>query len=873
MLRLTLAQMRRSMGRLVAAGIAIALGTGFVCATLLASNAMTRATYDAVTANYGKADVVITSNGEVELKDLDRIAKLPGVSEVAPGGTTGLVVGALDSGAYLNVAAVASGDLAPYELESGRLPTASDEIAVPASRAEELDAQVGKTITVTSYDQSGTDSRQLTVVGLVNNHGAAFLGQGDLGVMTLTGITDTLAALGVASPESYVASVMEPTLVKIADSTSLDTATTELATALPSATVKTRDQAASDAMASFSDGQDVFTGFILAFAALAMVVAGLVIANTFQVLVAQRTRTLALLRCTGASKSQLLRSVLTEGAILGLLSSIVGVVLATGLVQAALMIIGRVQHSFEVPPRVQVTWPSIVVPIAIGIAVTVVACFVPAREATRVAPLAALRPMEAPSLRKRGGVVRLVLSLLFGLGGAGLLALGLAAGKDQVDYGLLLGVAGGAISFFGVALGAVFWLPPAARLMAFLLAKAGPAARLAAANGVRNPRRIAATSTALLIGVTLVTTMSVGAASARATMKNTLDQAFPFDIAVTPFAVSSAEEPGAADATADATQSAATKQTAKDLLATVTKVEGVSHAAIARAATSITSTGGEAKTATTYIVSTDPATDAGLVLRGTRDLDKVRPGTVVMSSAMAESIADSLAEPIKTGTSLRLGDASNAGPTVTVAVVDGPSQFVVADPTDMDRLEAAQPSAVTRLVLASLTPDADASTVQSKIQDNASTAVQVTSPAAERAMFDTVINTLLAIIVGLLAIAVVIALIGVANTLSLSVIERRRESATLRAIGLSRGQLRWTLAIEGSFIAAVGTILGALLGLAYGWIGSTIVLGAFAEPVLIVPWRDLGLVALVSLSAGLLASVVPARGALRQSPVEALAVD
>ena len=125
----------------------------------------------------------------------------------------------------------------------------------------------------------------------------------------------------------------------------------------------------------------------------------------------------------------------------------------------------------------------------------------------------------------------------------------------------------------------------------------------------------------------------------------------------------------------------------------------------------------------------------------------------------------------------------------------------------------------------------------------------------------------------LLAVAVVIALVGVANTWSLSVLERRRESATLRAIGLSRRQLRWMLAIEGMLIASVGAVLGAGFGLLYGWSGASVLLSALGPVTLAVPWRDLGLVMAVALAAGLLASVLPGRAAARTSPVAALTVD
>ncbi|WP_246855190.1 ABC transporter permease [Cellulomonas sp. Y8] len=161
-----------------------------------------------------------------------------------------------------------------------------------------------------------------------------------------------------------------------------------------------------------------------------------------------------------------------------------------------------------------------------------------------------------------------------------------------------------------------------------------------------------------------------------------------------------------------------------------------------------------------------------------------------------------------------------------------------------------------------------------QVQDlTADSALDITGAALERALYQRAIDTLLAVVVGLLAVAVVIALIGVTNTLSLSVIERRRESATLRALGLTRRQLRASMAVEGALIAGVGAVVGVALGLAYGWLGSAAVLAGIADLQLRVPWADLGLVLGVALVAGVLASALPGRTAARTPPVAALAVD
>jgi len=189
-------------------------------------------------------------------------------------------------------------------------------------------------------------------------------------------------------------------------------------------------------------------------------------------------------------------------------------------------------------------------------------------------------------------------------------------------------------------------------------------------------------------------------------------------------------------------------------------------------------------------------------------------------------------------------------------------------------LDALDPHAPVSMVWVRLEPDADAALVLQDVRAALpDTAAEVSSAGAQRATYERVVDTLLAVVVGLLGVAVVIALIGVANTLSLSVLERRRESATLRAIGLSRRQLRWMLAVEGMLIAGVGAILGAGLGLLYGWAGSVVLFGEIGDVVLVVPWLDLAIVLVVALGAGLLASVLPGRAAARTSPVAALAVD
>ncbi len=255
---------------------------------------------------------------------------------------------------------------------------------------------------------------------------------------------------------------------------------------------------------------------------------------------------------------------------------------------------------------------------------------------------------------------------------------------------------------------------------------------------------------------------------------------------------------------------------------------------------------------------------ATAVLRDPEQAAGLADGTVVVSRDAADTMG------VVDGEQVTL-TVEGRGPVVrTAAVTDFPGGLLVT-PATLAGMGVDLPANEVWLRLAD---DADPVAAMDDVQDVLSDVpVQVMGAALERAAFEDIVDTLLAVVLGLLAAAVVIALIGVANTLSLSVIERRRESATLRAIGLTRTQLRMSLAYEGCLIAGVGAVLGIGLGLVYGWAGSMTVLRALGEVSLEVPWRDLGVALVVAVAAGLLASVLPARSAARTSPVEALAVE
>jgi putative ABC transport system permease protein len=514
---------------------------------------------------------------------------------------------------------------------------------------------------------------------------------------------------------------------------------------------------------------------------------------------------------------------------------VVGLVTGSLLAQSALWVLHERGWGQNLPTTIALSAATIAVPIIAGTVVTVASSLVPARAATRVSPIAALRPADAPEVRSGAGSVRLAFSLVLSIGGLAALALVVAASRAIGSLGSLgLGVLLGAVSFVGVLVGTVFWVPKVVGAVGGLLARSGTSARLAAANAVRNPRRTAATSTALLIGVTLVAMMSTGAASARTSLAGELDSHYPVDMVLTSSAYG---DDGYATALPASTLEAARG------------VPGVAEVVALPTSTIQTADGAWA----TFAVDPDEA--SGL-LRNGELADALRDGTVLTSM---ESLGER-ATLTQAGVDL----------TLDVTRVEGLGQQTLVTPATMATIDAEAPASTAWV---RFTKGADPTEVLQDVRKSVGGEVFVESQGAERADYESTIDTLLAIVVGLLGVAVLIALIGVANTLSLSVLERRRESATLRAIGLSRRQLRLSLGLEGMLIAGVGALLGAVLGLVYGWAGSAIVFGTLGDVRLAVPWDDLAVLIAVAVAAGLLASVLPARRAARTSPVAALAVD
>jgi putative ABC transport system permease protein len=469
----------------------------------------------------------------------------------------------------------------------------------------------------------------------------------------------------------------------------------------------------------------------------------------------------------------------------------------------------------------------------VGVAVTLLAAVVPARRATKVAPLAALRPEAAPAAATKAGVLRLVLGFLL-LAGGGLL---LATGAKQ--HQVLVGVAGGAISFLGIlAIGSLL-VPALIRVIGALPARGGGVpARLAVANAVRNPRRTAATTSALLIGVTLISLTCVGIASVRKTFDVSMDGQYPVDLMVTTY-----NEKMPANA----------EQQLRDVKG-ITKVVPISTVTMKSAGQEVRVTG------------IDPGA-AGSVIHNPELVNELSPGTALLDRPTMTMLNVENGAPLTIVSgqhklTMKVQRAAGLGP-ITL--------------TSADLTKLAPSAAVTGFWLAS-DPKADGSEVIDTLQQSIPTVkeLSVEGGLAERTSYTKIFDVLLIVGIGLLGVSVLIALVGVGNTLSLSVLERTRENALLRAMGLSRRQLRGMLAVESLLMALVAAGLGIVLGLIYGWTGTSALMGGQTVEGGVeyaVPGTLLIAIAAIAAVAGLLASVLPARRAAKVAPAGALATE
>ncbi|GIL36631.1 ABC transporter permease [Phycicoccus sp. DTK01] len=712
-------------------------------------------------------------------------------------------------------------------LVSGRFPAAAGEIVLDATSAQRSGWRLGDTVPLLT---AGAQPRiEATLVGTAEFGGSSLVGAS---VVMFDARQAQQLFLDGGTGWSTV-------WVTAAAGTTQDQLLRSVQAVLPEGfRADTGDATSARAATRIDEALSFVTTFLLVFAGVALTVGAFLIVNTFSILVAQRSRELALLRAIGASRRQVARSVLVEAGIVGFVGSALGVGLGVLLAIGIRAVFGRVGLDLGSTPLV-LEGRTIVVALAVGVLVTVVSAYLPARRAGRVPPVAAMR--DDAVLAEGGLRWRVAVGAMLLLAGVVGIVGGLLGWGSEPTYVLGVGT-------FGVLVGTALLSPvlgrPVLGVLGALYRRAfGAVGRMAEQNARRNPRRTGATASALMIGVSLVTLMSVLGASAKAS----LDKSLAEDI-VADYVVSSVVGQGFSAAITDAVEKVPGVEEVVRVRGARLEVAGdrefatgVDPAGVVRVARPDVTAGSlEALRDGDVALSTSQAADLGLTVG-----DAV---TTTFAGAKVEGRVVATYEPdavLQSDVTLTLGTFDELGvpPTDRTA-------FVVAQPgTDRPALKKALDATVADLPLVG-------------VADQAEFAAEQRKP----------IDQLLFIVYALLGLAVVIAVLGIVNTLALSVVERVREIGLLRAVGLSRRQLRTMLRLESVAIAVLGAVLGVVLGLVFA-VALQRSLADDGIDVLSVPWLQLvGFVALAAV-VGVLAAVWPGRRAARLDVLRAIATE
>jgi putative ABC transport system permease protein len=842
MWRITLKSIAARWRRLLATGSAVLLGVAFLAATLMLNHTLTRGFAGIVAAANAGTDALVrssveggresaTERGLVEQSLAETVARVDGVTAVAPRiEGSGRIVGAggeLVGGGGATIAGnwVDDDRLNPYRLAAGRAPAAPGEVVIDRAAAEEGHLAVGDTTTVRTPAPV-----RATIVSL-----ATYGGADSQGSATYAGFTTEFAArvlLRHPGGASGIAVAGEPG-VRQAE------LVRRIQAVLPAGVEAVTGVELTRELEDGIQGDDAesFQQILLLFAGIALVVATFSIANTFSILVTQRSRESALLRALGASRGQVLRPVVAEALAVGLLASAAGVAAGLGLATGLLALM-RALDLTAPPATPALDAISVGVSLAVGAGVAVLASLVPAVRASRVAPLAALRDADTgqPARSRRRAVAGIAVT------GAGI-ALTIAGATTEA---LPLAGSGALATLLGVVvLGPAAARAAAAVLGAPLAARRGMSGALARNNAMRNPRRTAGTALSLLLGVAVVALFTVVATSLEHSIDQGVHEQFRGQLVIVGEGRGGLST-GLAPAVAELPEVAA----ASPLGGARVRIDG------------------QGVLATTI----EPATIGSVVDLGVRrgSLRDLRSDQVAVSDGYAREHGLGLGDAMR----VEYPDGVTERPAVG-AIFANDDLIIgsgVAFPRDAFLPHTSQPADVNMLIkLADGVPIPEGRAAVQRVADRFGAPGVQTNQEFSRSIAGE-IDQLLTVVDVLLLLAIVIALMGIANTLSLSIHERTRELGLLRAVGQTRRQTRAMIRGEALIVSAFGTVGGLGLGVFLGWaLVSALAsegLGAFALPLL-----PLAAMLALGASAGVVAAIRPARRTSRMDVLAAIATE
>ncbi|WP_019633849.1 ABC transporter permease [Actinomadura atramentaria] len=828
MTKVTLRNLAAHKVRLLLTGVAVLLGVAFVAGTLMFTDTMGKQ-FDDLFSSVGKNVAVDVRAKKIGGSDDDGMNAMPipaslvdtlktveGVKDpegqvggyAAVVGRDGKVVG---GGGPPQMGVNWTGDDGSFKLASGRAPSGPGEVLIDTDTAKKAHFAIGDTVKIVL---SGPP-RTARITGLIDT--------GNLMGATVTGF-DTATAQRLLLKPGYFSEIQMQSSGP-SEAVLRDRVAAKLPDGLEAITgTKMRDENKSDVEAVMG----FFRTFLLAFALIAVFVGAFIIFNTFTMLVAQRTRELALLRAIGAGRGQVTRAVIGEAVAVGFVGSTLGLAAGAGL--ATLLQAMNGGGSLVLSAR------TVIVSYLVGVIVTVVSAYFPARRAAKIPPVAAMR--DDVAMPQRSLRIRLSLGGVLTVLGAVLIGLGLGGAASGTANAVLVG-AGAFAVFIGVTMLAPLISIPVVKVLGWPFARVMRVpGRLAQQNALRNPRRTAATAAALMIGLALITTVNVLGASIRASVNAQIDEQLGAD-----YIVSSSGNGVDAEAAQRIAQVPGVRSIARaysgDAVIAGKKV-GYSSGdmpALGRASKLEMVSGSE-----------DPGKDGVLL-----DEDTAKARGVALGGTLPVTFADGKTVPLRLVGIYKKNDLMG-------------SRFVAA----AEHLAHTPQPVIGMVAVDTGGAKAPRQGIENAVKANPALKVQDQTDLKDEVSKG--IDGVVAIISILLALSVIIAAVGVINTIALSVIERTREIGLLRAIGMGRRQLRRMIRAESIVIAVFGALLGMAIGLAFG----ASLQQAMSDDglgVLSIPYGTLVVYLVVAAVIGVLAALWPAWRAGRMDVLKAISTD